>query len=217
MRVFHDWLLTPQRAAIHVPSATAVLADLHLGYDEVRRRGGEALPTFDLGDSLTRLRTLVDRYQVRQLIIAGDLVEGARGGDAAQAFLQRLGEVGLPLVTIVPGNHDRRWLGDHCSFPVHEKGIRLGGWRVLHGDGPLPGGAVIQGHVHPCLRWGGGMTAPCFLVGPGRLVLPAFSADAAGVNILGDRRWRDFHCGAIAGPDVLNLGRVGMLRRKMTP
>src|SRR5436309_2915696 len=30
MRVNKDWLLTPQRAALHLPTATAVIADLHL-------------------------------------------------------------------------------------------------------------------------------------------------------------------------------------------
>ena len=40
----HDWLLTPARVAIHTPTRTAVLADLHLGYAEARHRTGEAVP-----------------------------------------------------------------------------------------------------------------------------------------------------------------------------
>src|SRR5438067_991701 len=35
-----DWLLTPQRVAVHRPSGSAVVADLHLGYGQARRRGG---------------------------------------------------------------------------------------------------------------------------------------------------------------------------------
>ena len=42
-----NWLLTPERAAIHLPTATAVLADLHLGYNEVRCGTGEAVPAGD--------------------------------------------------------------------------------------------------------------------------------------------------------------------------
>jgi putative SbcD/Mre11-related phosphoesterase len=213
MRVFQEWLLTPERAAIHLPSATAVIADPHLGYDEVRRRGGEALPMFDLDEALARLDTLVARRQVQRLIIAGDLVEGVQGSNVAETFLQRLNEVGLLLVGVVPGNHDRRWLTGPSPFPVHERGIRLGNWRVVHGDGPLPRGPFVQGHEHPCIRLAMGLAAPCFLIGSRRLVLPAFSVDAAGVNVLGDRRWRNFQCGAIAGAEVLNLGQVGRLQK----
>ncbi len=36
MRVLDEWLLTPWRGAIHLPTATAVVADPHLGYDRVR-------------------------------------------------------------------------------------------------------------------------------------------------------------------------------------
>ena len=37
MRVFTDWELTPDRAAVHLPTRTAVVADLHLGYAEARQ------------------------------------------------------------------------------------------------------------------------------------------------------------------------------------
>ena len=50
MYVHEDWLLTPYRAAIHLPTATAVIADLHLGYDQVRQRGGEAVPSSSFED-----------------------------------------------------------------------------------------------------------------------------------------------------------------------
>src|SRR5438270_5847367 len=36
MIVHEDWLLTPVRAAVHLPTATAVVADLHLGYELAR-------------------------------------------------------------------------------------------------------------------------------------------------------------------------------------
>src|SRR5262249_34562148 len=42
MRIHRDWLLTPERAAVHLPTATAIVADLHLGYNHARRRTGEA-------------------------------------------------------------------------------------------------------------------------------------------------------------------------------
>ncbi len=44
MHVEEDWLLTPCRMAIHLPTATGLLADLHLGYERARCRSGEAIP-----------------------------------------------------------------------------------------------------------------------------------------------------------------------------
>ena len=45
----------------------------------------------------------------------------------------------------------------------------------------------IQGHLHPALVLDDGVASrvkvPCFLVAPGRLVLPAFSEMAAGVAV----------------------------------
>ena len=44
MRLFDEWQLLPQRFAVHEPSATAVLADVHLGYTAARQRLGDAIP-----------------------------------------------------------------------------------------------------------------------------------------------------------------------------
>src|SRR5215472_11395011 len=79
MIVLDEWLLTAQRAAVHLPSAAAVIADVHLGYGEARRRGGDAVPLVDAADALAPLLPLVERHALRRLVIAGDLFEaGAR-------------------------------------------------------------------------------------------------------------------------------------------
>ena len=64
MRVHEDWLLTAQRVAIHVPTRTAVLADLHLGYDAARQRRGEA-PILDFEQFDFRLTPISARRLVR--------------------------------------------------------------------------------------------------------------------------------------------------------
>jgi metallophosphoesterase superfamily enzyme len=89
----------------------------------------------------------------------------------------------------------------------------LGGWRVVHGDGMLPAGRVVHGHEHPRAQWRGGVGGPCYLVGAGRLVLPACSQDAAGVNVIGVRRWRDFRTCVIAGDRILDFGPLARLKK----
>jgi uncharacterized protein len=213
MRVHGDWLLTPQRAALHVPTATAVLADLHLGYDQARRRGGEAVPDFSVAEALAPLRTLAGRHRVRGLVIAGDLFEAGWHDDLVSQLVAWLGKAGLELTGFVPGNHDRGVQVEGGPLPVRPDGVRLGDWLVVHGDGDLPSGRCVLGHFHPWLRWGA-VTAPCYLVGADRLVVPAFSRDALGADVLGQPRWAASRCCAIADDEVLDLGELATLRER---
>jgi len=211
MLVHDDWLLTPERVAVHVPTATAVAADLHLGYDQARRRRGEAVPLAGLDDLLGALGRLAPRHALRRLVIAGDLFEDAAGLCVLSDLLRRLAGRNLELAGVVPGNHDRGLAGAAPHLPLCPDGVRLGEWLVVHGDGALPPGRLVLGHFHPCLRWGRGITAPCYLIGAERVVLPAFSPDAAGVDVLRGRRWQGFRCAAVAGGGVLDFGEVRRL------
>lgn len=202
-----DWLLTPQRAA--VLGDTAVVADLHLGYGRVRRRGGEAVPVPTVAEELEGLAACVREYGVRRVVVAGDLFEDGRHerGPMEGELLAWAAEYGVAL-TVVPGNHDRGLAGSRLDVVAEAE---VGGWRVVHGDGALPAGRVVQGHEHPWLRWRPGVEGPCFLVAEGHLVLPAYSADAAGGNVRGVGRWRNHRACVIAGAEVLDFGEVGRL------
>jgi uncharacterized protein len=210
-----EWLLTPERAAVHVPTATAVVADLHLGYAQARRHSGEAVPICRLADTLAGLREALARHRVRRLIIAGDLFEdGRRAAELTDELTEWLREGGVELAGIVPGNHDRGWEDHAAALPWHRYGTEVDKkWRVVHGDARLPPAPLVFGHFHPCLRWEGS-TAPCYLTRPRRLVLPAFSTDAAGVNVLGEPRWLRYRCWAIAGNKVLDFGCVADLPKR---
>jgi putative SbcD/Mre11-related phosphoesterase len=214
MQIYNNWLLTPERAAVHLPTATAVVADLHLGYDRVRCRQGEALPEFGLDETIATLGALADREGIRRLVIAGDLFEDGRHHTAAPAFLTWLAGMGIELLGVVPGNHDKGLCQLSPSVAVYPDGLEVDGWQVLHGDSDLPQGRVIHGHIHPCLRWSTGVVAPCYLVSSKRLVLPAFSQDAAGVNVLNDTCWHSFHCCIPVKGQVLDFGEVAVLHKK---
>src|SRR5262249_8394508 len=162
------------------------------GYEEARRRNGEAVPDVPLGQRLAPLREVFARHNVRDLLIAGDLVEQTCSLALAEELLDWVADSGVRLTALVPGHHDR---GGEATelLPVCRAGVLLGGWRVVHGDGDLPPGRSVCGHFHPWLRRGR-VSAPCFLVGERLLVLPAFSLDAAGVNVLRQECWEDFRC-----------------------
>jgi putative SbcD/Mre11-related phosphoesterase len=214
MRVLGDWLLTPARAAIHLPTATAVIADVHLGYGEARHRGGDAVPRRSVDEVFAALRPVLSAHSAGRLVIAGDLFEAG----ALPALVADLhgwcDRVGVSLA-VVPGNHDR---GLDVELPIRPEMV-LGTWHVVHGDGALPDAPIIQGHEHPCIRWSGHVAAPCYLVGTRRLILPAFSPDAAGVNVLGAVRWRDFRHVVVAENRLLDFGfspsgKPGLQRRQ---
>ena len=212
MQVLNDWLLTPWRVAVHRPDATAVVADLHLGYDRVRRRGGEAVPVRTVRDELSPLLTALREVGARRLVVAGDLFEDARveRAELIEELAAWVTEAGVELAGVVPGNHDRG-LGECEALKVCKGGVEVGKWLAVHGDGEVPDDRpVVQGHEHPWFRWRPGVEGPCYLVGERRIVLPAYSRDAAGANVRGKARWAAYRCCAIAG-EVLDFGELGRL------
>src|SRR5947207_2149998 len=103
-----EWLLTPERVAVHRPSCCAVVADLHLGYGQARRRGGEAVPAPTLATYLRPLATAMQRHDVSRLVVAGDLFEDGRCEREALVaeLLDWVASAGMELVAVVKGNHD---------------------------------------------------------------------------------------------------------------
>lgn len=218
MRVLEDWLLTPFRLAVHESTATAVIADVHLGYREARQQTGDAVPLLDVPTQLAPLRRARRRFSFDKLVVAGDLFE--RGADSAWLgiFLRELGALGIAFAGLAPGNHDRGWETLGQFVPLYPEGMSLGSWHVVHDDalatksnvGTVASDAresrkLILGHWHPAV-WFEGRRLPCFLVGPDRIVLPAFSGDAAGGAVVSDPRWRDLRRFAIHAGRVIDCG-----------
>src|SRR5437016_2839343 len=129
-----DWLLTPQRVAIHVPTQTAVVADLHLGYDMVRLWGGDAVPAVSLDEQLAPLGRAIAEHAIGRLIVAGDLVESGHCQDLIPGFRDWLREKGVYWAGLAPGNHDQGLI----DVPLCSDGVALNEWTVVHGDGALP-------------------------------------------------------------------------------
>jgi metallophosphoesterase superfamily enzyme len=188
-----------------------VAADLHLGYDRVRRRGGEAVPARTVIEELAALAAGLHAENTDRLVIAGDLFEDARveRDELIAELIDWLDRERIELVAVIPGNHDRG-LGSAERLRISKGGIDLGRWHIIHGDGDAPPGAIVQGHEHPWFRWGDA-AGPCYLVGDDHLVLPAYSRDAAGCNVRGVQRWSAYRCCVIAGDGVLDFGEVGRL------
>jgi metallophosphoesterase superfamily enzyme len=215
MRLGEEWLLTPDRFVFHLPTRTAVLADMHLGYVAARRGDGEAVPYFGEAERLDDLAQHLAQLQTQAVVVAGDLVESGQFGlPVVEHWTKQLRDAQIAL-HLVPGNHDRG-LPALPGVTVHPEGCVVGTWQVLHDPLPEDGRSIVFGHLHPCLR---SALAPgeaaCYLVSPKRLLLPAWCDHAAGVSIFSLGDWPDTDCYAIAAERVVALGHVATLRSKL--
>lgn len=209
------WCLTPEGAAVLEAERTAVVADVHLGYEWSRAAGGDVVPEHSLRETIAKLGRLFDRCDVARLIVAGDLTESASPCPRTARDVERLrhwlSERGVSLVALA-GNHDppRR--------PPWPSTIEVGGWTIGHGHRPIAGKRIMFGHHHPAIR-AGGLVAPCFLVDERTIALPAFSMNAAGLDVLTAGlpealRGRSMRCVAGAGAELLDFGPLERLRAK---
>ena len=207
------WILDAEGAVIHPAARTVVVADVHLGYEWARGAGGDCLPAHSLADTLARLARVLDRAgtTIDRLVVAGDLVESPGPCLCTRRDLAALGRwLDERSITLVPlaGNHD----------PVGPEAVLdVAGWTIGHGHQPIAAARTITGHHHPVLR-ARGLTAPCFLVAPSSIVLPAFTPNAAGVGLaaLGLISAPDgapYRCVAAAGGEILDFGPVSRLLR----
>jgi len=230
-----DVILDARRALVLPAEGILAVADLHLGYAWVQRRRGALMPLSAPDSTGSRLAPLLAEYRPRQLVILGDLVHQAIAVPALSEELSSLVKL-LPAGTelvICPGNHDRDLarLLESLGLPLRLVSVlKVGGYRLHHGDRPKPieaaeaadfslaSGPLIDviGHEHPAVRLGDGVATsakvPCFLLADSTLVMPAFSDWAAGCEFgrgpfLGEvARDARFHSAyACLGPRLLRL------------
>jgi metallophosphoesterase superfamily enzyme len=166
------------RLALWIPAERLlVVADIHWGYAASHRAQGNLLPYWGDEEIARRLRALLDDYRPAEMLWLGDIVHAATGAAAAEHFVR---ESPVP-ITLLAGNHDRRWQ------PAQQRSLVRGRFFFHHGDRAeaVPAGCLeIVGHHHPAINWGDGaggrLKLAALVAGPRRLVLPAFSPWAAG-------------------------------------
>lgn len=211
--------MTPEGAIIRPGEGVAVIADLHLGYEQSRQ--GDFLPEVSLRSVQSRLGPLLTESGVKQLVVAGDVVEsvaGLRGRDSAlDRFCGWLDSLNV-VPTLVAGNHDDVSDSRYLDF------CQVAGWLIHHGHESLTKGETgisgrVMGHWHPAVCWQG-RNYRAFLATPDTIILPAFSADAAGIDLFRGRfsrleAWREYQCLVCLDRSILDFGKLQDVRRRL--
>lgn len=189
--------------AVYLPEErTLVLADVHLGRD---RASAVSLPLGEQADITERLENLLDQFEPRAVVVAGDLLHSfgrlSYGVERSlHEFERQIEERDVRLV-VTRGNHDTL-LNSVLDGAVSEH--HVGDLLVCHGhERPARAESYVIGHVHPAITIEG-QKRPCYLRGPAidgspTLVLPAFTRLAGGVDIARSRSLRSPLLGAAGG------------------
>lgn len=176
-----DVCLYGERALAVTVERSLLIADLHLGKEDLFRRGGISVPQGPTDNDLARLTALIALGAPERLLVLGDFVHGAIHDAPWLAAWQRWRSAHRELaVIVVAGNHDRQVDAAHIgAFDVEWRrgDYPLGPLLLRHEPGVDATRHVIAGHLHPGLRLPGiSRSLPAFVLGSRTSILPAFAS-----------------------------------------
>lgn len=179
--------LTNQRALVWQREQALVVSDLHIGKTAHFRKAGIAIPSAILQNDLSRLQLLIAYFQIKTVLIVGDLFHAGKNKDIElfQGWMQNFSTIKFELIK---GNHDRlsNAFYESLNIMVHSKYKEILPFRFVH-DATHCNDATfcISGHTHPGVIINGRakqrIKLPCFEINDTQLILPAFS-EFTGLN-----------------------------------
>lgn len=215
-------VLSPLKTAYLVSTRTLCVADVHLGKAAAFRVAGVPVPESTTDADLERLSQAIAQFDVRRLVILGDLIHAKAGRteQPMQAFCDWRRRHERLDVLLIRGNHDARagdppteWCVRVADEPHAERDDRTIAFaHYPEAAAKCEDRRVLCGHVHPAVRLHGGvrsMRAACFWFGSRVGILPAFGS-FTGTAVVTPR----------AGDDVFVVGEGEVVRvgtRAATP
>jgi uncharacterized protein len=176
------------RRVIYWPRLKILLAaDLHWGKTAYLQKYGIAVTHKVLENDLFRLSQILKDYDVRSLVVLGDLIHHEEVLD--QSIVSMISEFRhfhpCELI-LLKGNHDR-----YARFPeewgvVEEKDLYLKGFYLCHDHHRSIGNFQFSGHIHPLFNIRAGndlLRLPTFILDPKFCLLPAFSELTGGQSL----------------------------------
>lgn len=231
LEILPDVRVTNDRCLLLEGGRTAVIGDLHLGYETALEDEGMFLPRVNTGTIRDSLNRILSRYEPERMFLLGDIKHDFRRSkhEASSEILEIIRLLNEATETIViKGNHD-----NYLQNVLAEEGMSardyadVAGYRLEHGHVDSGRRPVIIGHEHPAVRipGSGGQKIHCFVLArkEGVLVIPPFSPMSMGSDLLTEGtvmspalRGSDVGAAEIYGVSdfgIMELGRLSELEK----
>ncbi len=234
IEIFDDVYITSDRCVWYSKKDVIILADLHLGLEASLREEGYSIPKIQKDRILSRLSTIIDKYQPETVVIDGDF-KHSFGKNRKQEFYDLLDVIDYlekqSELVIIRGNHDNylKNIAEKRGIVFYENHMILDNITLTHGHKKIDDyDFLIIGHEHPSLKirdeMGGLVKIPCFLYNNMNNVLIscAFSPFSGGRDIISAKNFisesinsleiMDFHVYAVTDSGLMDFQTVGDIR-----
>ncbi len=185
--------ITNDRCLILEDGPTAVIGDLHLGYESALESEGMFIPRTNTESVRDALNRIIDRYEPARIVLLGDIKHDFRRSsyqsrEDVRNIVKLVDEAAEAVV--IKGNHDNFLQNILSSIGINALDyIDIMGYRLEHGHVDSGIRPVIIGHEHPSVKipgeLSGSMKLQCYVVSKkdGVIVIPPFSPFASGNDL----------------------------------
>lgn len=193
IRIMPGVTITNDRCLVLDEGPTAVIGDLHLGYESALEGEGMFIPRINTRSVREALNGIIDEYEPARIVLLGDIKHDFRRSSyqAREEVRQIVGLVSdAAEAVVIKGNHDnflQNILSDMGLLALDH--IDIQGFRLEHGHVDSGIRPVIIGHEHPSVKipgeLSGSMKLQCYVVArkEGVIVIPPFSPFASGNDL----------------------------------
>lgn len=193
IRIMPGVTITNDRCLILDEGPTAVIGDLHLGYESALEDEGMFIPRINTESVRDSLNRIIDKYEPERIVLLGDIKHDFKRSsyqarEDVKSIVNLVSEAAEAVV--IKGNHDNFLQNILSSVGVGTLDYYdVMGFRLEHGHADSGIRPVIIGHEHPSIRipgeLSGGMKLQCYVVAKeeGVIVIPPFSPFASGNDL----------------------------------
>jgi len=222
--------VTNDRCLILEEGPTAVLGDLHLGYESALEEEGMYIPRINTESIRDALNNVLSEYEPKRMVLLGDIKHDfKRSKRDARIEVRKIMDLLTEAldVVVVKGNHDNFLQNILSEIGLNAVDyVDIGGFRMEHGHFDSKIRPVVIGHEHPSIRIpgvvSGGMKIHCFVhqKKDGVIVLPPFSPFSSGNDLVLDGKCimapalssSDYPEADIYGVSEVGIMRLGKLK-----
>lgn len=193
IEILHGVTITNDRCLLLEDGPTAIIGDLHLGYESALESEGMFIPRINTESVRDALNRIIDRYEPERIVLLGDIKHDFKRSsyqarEDVRNIIKLVDEAAEAIV--IKGNHDNFLQNIVSSLGINTLDyIDIMGFRLEHGHVDSGIRPVIIGHEHPSVRipgeLSGAMKLQCYVHArnEGVIVIPPFSPFASGNDL----------------------------------